>query len=616
MCGIFGYISSKPKDCIKILPNLEKIRKLLDHRGPDSFGIKFLEEDNLILVHTRLSIIDLSENANQPMTNEDGTIWLVFNGEFYSYKDYVNMLMQKGHYFKSKSDSEVIIHLYEEYGPDFIKHIRGMFALGLWDKKKSELILARDRVGKKPLYYSYKNGIFTFASELKALVSLQHISKTICPDALNLYFAFGYIPGEYSIFKDIKKLKPGEILYFRHGEINIERYFNIYPKIQNISFEDASEQLYELLKESVTLRMVSDVPVGVLLSGGIDSGTIACLASQIKKTIKTFSIGFSEEKYNELPYARTIANYIKSDHYEYIVNLKDINIISKLAWFFDEPFADSSSLATYLVSEMAREKVKVVLSGDGGDELFGGYNWYIWVLSSIYWSDKLKFIRHILNNFSRIYPVNFKGKKFLETLNKNPATIYINRVSIFDEDSRKELLINILSDIKEFNQPETLVFEYFKNIESLLMGMRYFDFKFYLPEDILTKVDRSSMAVSLEVRAPLLDHKICEFAFSLPEDYIIKKGIKKYIFKKVAKKILPPTFEYERKHGFNIPVDEWFHDDLGAFLREELQNIKTAKIINTNYVLKLLNEHIKGYQKNGNKLWSLLMFLMWIKNYL
>jgi len=606
MCGICGWYDSKIIDESVLL----KMTNSLKHRGPDNQNIKSF--GNLGLGHARLSIIDLSEQANQPISNENNTIWLVYNGEFYNFKNYRNELIEKGHKFKSKTDSEVLLHLYEEHGIDFIQKIRGMFAFALWDKNKSKLILARDRAGIKPIYYYYQNNTLIFASELRSILQNPKINKNLDHKALSTYFMLGYIPKELSIFKNIKKLQPGHILIYKQGNIETIKYWEIPEKNigNNYDQKELENKLYNLINQSVKIRMISDVPIGILLSGGLDSSIIATLmAKNSRMPIKTFSIGFEESKYNELYHARKIANHIGSDHYEFIVSVNNTDVIDKLIEYYSEPFADSSMIPTYFVSKIAREKVKVVLSGDGGDELFAGYNWYDWVIKQNSLSS-LPFKEYI-SNITRNIPFGFPGKHFLKVLDYNEFDTYFERTSLYSKEEIKYLIKNDFQDNSFMKQYK----RFYNQFDTQIQRMTKTDFAHYLSEDILTKVDRASMAVSLEARVPFLDHKICEFAFSLPDDFRYNSRTKKYLLKRVGKKILPDNFIYERKQGFSIPQAEWLRGKLGIRLMDLLYNTK-INLFNNDYIESMYYEHKNKLRNHSKRLWPILIFLWWYSKFI
>jgi asparagine synthase (glutamine-hydrolysing) len=602
MCGICGVIAKTKIDRDDIL----NMTRTLKHRGPDNINIEVF--DNLGLGHARLSVIDLSSSASQPMSNEDDSIWLVYNGENYTFREYRKVLLNKGHKFKSNTDSEVILHLYEEYGMDFVSCLRGMFAIAILDLRKDKLILLRDRVGIKPLFYYHDGSKFLFASEIKAIMQYPGIIKNMDLESLQTYFSLGYIPGKNSIYDKIKKLPPAHVLTFHEHNVEIKRYWSL-PEI--IIFKDensAREELESLLLESVKMQMISDVPLGVLLSGGLDSSLVASImASKSDRPIKTFSISFNEEEYNEIEHARNVARHIQSEHFEYKVELEKSEIIEDLLYYYDEPFADSSAIPTYYVSKMAKEEVSVVLSGDGGDELFAGYNWYDWMLKYAVLGRIPQNARKLLSDISNSIPLQFKGKHFMGVLKLDEFDTFFERTSLFSISELKLLLRNECSG--DFYQQYKSY--YYNSGDSLLKRLTRTDFNYYLPDDVLTKVDRASMANSLEIRVPLLDHKICEFAFSLCDSLKIKNNQRKYLLKQVSRKWLPPDFNFTRKQGFSIPQSEWlksrYHDRI-------LDLLSNDNFLNKSYVGKLLKDHCEGRRNNSKKLWPILIFLIWQKN--
>ena len=435
MCGICGVIDTN----IIMESSLFDMAMTMKHRGPDNISFKIL--GNVGLGHARLSIIDLSVSANQPMSNEDDSIWLVYNGEFYTFQKYRDDLLRKGHKFKSNTDSEVIIHLYEEYGLNFVENLRGMFSIAIWDTKIEKLILVRDRVGIKPLYYYYDGKKFLFASEIKAILKYPGIDREIDLNSLNAYFTLGYIPTGKSVYKKIKKLPPASLFIYQNQTINIVKYWSLPESEILIDESEAKEKLDSLLTESVQMRMISDVPIGVLLSGGVDSSLVASIMASLSvKPIKTFSIGFKEANYNEIDYAREIAKHIGSEHYEFTVDLEKSDVIEDLMYYYDEPFADSSAIPTYFVSKMAKEHVTVVLSGDGGDELFGGYNWYDWMFRQATFNRLPISVRKVLSGISSSLPLHFKGKHFTDVLKFDEFETFFERTSLFSNAELKHLL--------------------------------------------------------------------------------------------------------------------------------------------------------------------------------
>jgi len=619
MCGISGIYN---KNSIVQQDQLELMAKALIHRGPDATGYYISENKTTGLAHDRLSIIDLSEYANQPMCNEDESVWLVFNGEIYNFKKLRDSLIKKGHHFRSEGDSEILIHLYEEVGIDLLEDLNGMFSFCIFDEKNGRLFIARDRVGIKPLYYYFKNGMFAFSSELKALLKLPEISSDLDLNAIDFYFTVGYIPEDLSILRDIKKLKPAHYIEFNGQDINIKNYWNLESRkysLNNYSEEDLTNLLEDKLRDAVKLRMISDVPIGSFLSGGIDSSLVTTImAQESENTINTFTIGFKSEEFDETPYAQIIANATKSNHTEHVVEIDAINTLEKLILHFDEPFADSSLIPTYYVSKMAKEHVTVILSGDGGDELFGGYNWYTWVLFLQRLKRKLGSLEKLFPYFGRNLPEHSGLKHLFSALSLDTASQFLERISFFSMEEKEKLYKNRL---KKHREQEKSEFHFLKSFDSfkgeLIEKMTLTDFHYYLPEDILTKVDRASMAVSLETRVPWLDHKLIEFAYSLPPGFRLNGNKKKYLPKQLAKKILPKNFPLERKQGFCIPLGQWMRGNLGRMLEDELDSKFLTDYIDTKYVYEILIKSRKFKKNNcGPKLFSVLIFALWLKKYM
>jgi len=629
MCGICGVIDYTQKGIV----SEETLRRMcgqMQHRGPDDEGIYLYKNGPSVgLGHRRLSIIDLSPLGHQPLCNEDKTVWVTLNGEIYNFKDLKDELEKKGHRFKSRTDTETIVHLYEEYREDCVKYLRGMFAFALWDEKKETLLLARDRPGKKPLLYYSKDGIFCFASEFNALLASGLVYKEINPCAIDEYLSFGYINAPLTIYNNIFKLPPAHMLILKDAKIQVKRYWNLdyIPKIK-ISEEEAAEEILRLLKEAVRIRLYSDVPLGAFLSGGIDSSTVVGLMSQLSATkVKTFSIGFEEKDFSELKYARKIAERFHTDHHEFTVRPKALDILALLVERYGEPYADSSCIPTYYVSKQTREYVTVALNGDGGDELFAGYERYqAMIAAEIY--QKLpdipkKIISRILNSLpDSVNPKNSlrRIKRFFMAINLPTLERYRRWVGIFDnglkeslyttdfknrimKDSASDSLAPNLGNLKELNL-----------LDRLLMT----DTLTYLPGDLLVKVDITSMANSLEARSPFLDHKLMEFAARLPAEYKMKRFIKKYILRKAVKDLIPQENIQRRKMGFGVPVGEWFRNDLKDFLCEILLS---RKFLGRGYfrpelVRNIVLQHIGGRQDYSFQIWALLMFELWHQRFM
>ena len=508
MCGIAGFVTDVRGGGIgrrSAADVLERMCEAIRHRGPDDQGTVVL--GTAALGMRRLSIIDLS-GGHQPMSGEDESVTIVFNGEIYNYLEVEPLLEARGHRFKSRSDTEVIVHAYEEFGPACLDLLRGMFAFAIWDDRKQTLFLARDRVGKKPLYYSLTSkGTLVFGSELKSLLRHPEVASEINLEALDAYFTLGYVPDPLTIFSGIHKLPPGHHLTFVDGRITIQQYWDFeYEPNESYKEQDYLEELRSLLDESVRLRLISDVPLGAFLSGGVDSSTVvALMARNMDQPVKTFSIGFHEDSYNELEFARLTAKKFGTDHHEFFVTPDICEIVDELVWHFDEPFADSSAIPTYMVSKLAREHVKVVLSGDGGDEVFGGYTRYVVEQKRRLFSRVPGFVRKgVMQPLSRSLPHGARGRNFLHNIALDPVERYLDSMSIFTGLNRDLLYTD---DFKNSlgNRTQTAVRfrELAGNVKTneAIDTLLYIDSKTYLPGDILTKVDRMSMAVSLEVGA-------------------------------------------------------------------------------------------------------------------
>ena len=611
MCGIAGFIS-REKNTLERKELLERMCRVILHRGPDEQGT-FVEK-RAALGMRRLAIIDL-KSGQQPIFDCSGNLAIVFNGEIYNFHELKKELESRGHSFKTNSDTETIVHAYEEYGEKCLEHLRGMFAFAIWDKQKEKLFIARDRAGKKPLFYAQtKSGEFVFGSELKVLLAHGGVEKKLNLAALDAYLTFGYVPEDFCIFENVYKLPPAQFLTFQNGEIKVEKYwdFPLFEEKDLRSEEEICEELREILIEAVKIRLISEVPLGAFLSGGVDSSAVVGAMSKFGK-VKTFSIGFNEDSYNELKYARVAARYFETEHHEFIVTPEIVNEVDKLVWHFDEPFADSSALPTFVVSKMAREFVTVVLSGDGGDELFGGYTRYKIHEGRNNFSKLPAFIRQQMQTASEILPHGARGRNFLRNVSLNPIERYIDSVSQFTKLNRKSLYS---ADFRaklngSFGAGETSFARLAKgnSFDSLL----YLDSKTYLPADILTKVDRMTMAVSLEARAPLLDHKFIEFAAKIPAELKLKNGATKYIFKKAVRSFVPDGILDRPKQGFGVPIDVWINEQLRPRIRETLQAKQTSErgIFEPKYIETLLEEHEHGRRDHSHALWTLFMLELW-----
>lgn len=623
MCGICGKLNfDKNKDIDKSL--IKKMCDTIVHRGPDDEG--YYINKNIGLGMRRLSIIDLN-TGHQPISNENQKIWIVFNGEIYNYRELKQDLIKKGHQFKTGSDTEAIIHLYEEYDVDCLKLLRGMFAFAIWDEVKSRLFLARDRVGKKPLIYAVANNSIIFASELKAIIKDNSVKKEIDFDALDQYMSFQFVPAPYTIFKGINKLPPASYLLCEKGNIIVKRYWELDFNNKIIMSEDEyAEGILRELEEAVKLRMISDVPLGALLSGGIDSSAVvAIMAGLSDKPIKTFSIGFEEEEYSEIKYARIVADRFKTEHHEFIVKPNIIEILPELTWYYDEPFADKSAVPSYYVAKEAGRHLKVVLNGDGGDEAFAGYGRYDFgnnIASLLPSSIKRQLIRQTIKNYFKISDRSKLASKMIKkiALNQFPVSRSIifpeffsgrEKYNLYNHNTRDALNNSILKKIDE-------LLEGVEDIKEPIDSMINIDFNHYLSGDLLVKMDIASMANSLEARSPFLDHKLLEFSMSIPCSFKIKNGERKYILKRALSDILPNGILNRNKMGFSIPLIYWLRNELKGFAYQTILNDSDGikLFFNLAYVKQLLDEHASGKKNHALRIWSLIVFEMWYRRFM
>jgi asparagine synthase (glutamine-hydrolysing) len=616
VCGIAGIVSQKHQAV-----NVEELRAMcaaLVARGPDDEGT--FVKDGAGLAMRRLSIIDLA-TGHQPVSNEDGSIWVVLNGEIYNYRQLRSELERRGHRFATATDTEVIVHLYEEHGADCVQALRGMFAFAIWDGPRRRLMLARDRIGIKPLYYGTVAGRFMFASELKALLQLPDVDRRINWNALPHLLAYGTTPPGESIVEGIHKLEPGHRLRLDpKREPVIERYWELqFQPDGRRSEADTVEELRAKLNESIRYHMVSDVPVGAFLSGGIDSSSVvASMAAMTATRIKTCSIGFREQEFNELPYARLVAERFGTDHHELVLEPDVVELLDHLAWDLDEPFGDSSAIPTFMVSRLAGQHVKVVLSGDGGDELFGGYDKYV-----VEGRDRMaRFLpgslRALLARTSHALPEDARGKQFLEYLSKPEGERYLYATTLFRPDHQQRLLTSWAREQIGDARPERINLERLRGHDGHWLSiLQDLDFRHYLPLDILTKVDRMSMAHSLEARVPLLDHPFVEFAATIPADWKLHRGKTKHIFVKALRGLLPDEILDRSKKGFGVPLNRWFRGPLRPLVKELLlsDTFRKRGIFDAAYVKRLIERQEQGRPLDLH-LWTLMSFELWCRTFL
>jgi asparagine synthase (glutamine-hydrolysing) len=588
---------------------------VLRHRGPDGDG--YLVRDNVGFGNRRLSIIDLA-GGDQPIYNEDGTVGIVFNGEIYNYVELMASLMDRGHRFATKSDTEVIVHLYEEYGERCVDHLRGMFAFAIWDSRRPCVFLARDRLGIKPLFYQATDDRLLFASELKSILQDPQVPRRLNLEAVRSYLAYGYVPGDCCIFDGIAKLPPGHTLTWRDGQVRTSPYWDVNfeaGKARNDS--DYIEQVVPALREAVALHMRSDVPVGILLSGGIDSSTMVALASsEASSRIKTFSVGFAEDAYSELAWARRIADRYKTDHLEIVVRERDVSVLPDIVWHLDEPFADPSALPTYFVCREAARHVKVCLTGDGADEVFAGYTRYRNALAYRYVDWVPRPVRAaVCASVGSAMPAAMWGRGLIERIGADAAGRYLESVGVF---SVKESAALLSATAPSSRIPRNLESYFSDKDRDLLTCMQLADQKNYLPDDILVKADRMSMQNSLEIRPPFLDHRIVELGNRCPPSLKLRRGTGKYILKRAVSEYLPPETLHRPKMGFGIPIKHWFREGLEGLAEDMLlgPTARSASFLERRSVSNLLRAHQLGMRDLSRKIWSLVVLEQWCRSYL
>lgn len=630
MCGIGGWINLNTTDSSRDETEaiLHSMCEMIVHRGPDSEGIWM--DDQVALGMRRLSIIDL-KTGDQPVYSEDKSIVVMMNGELYNYREVKTDLEQRGHKFVTQTDTEIVPHLYQEYGDDFVDHINGMYAISLWDTRKNRLVLARDRYGEKPLYYGVFDGKLIYASEPKALLAHQSVNADLDLDALRQYLSFDYVPAPRSIYKGISKLPAAHIMTVENGEIKTRRYWNLSFAKNGYkpSLDRAACELRGLLSDAVRMRLVADVPLGILLSGGIDSSTVAAFATQhATETVKTFSIGFSEDSFDETRYAREVAAHLGTDHYEEILSAEKAgDLISEIGTWLDEPLSDGSLIPTYLLARFVRKHVTVALGGDGGDEIFAGYPMYFGHKMASAYGAIPQFLRsRLIEPVVKRLPVStknlsfdYKAKRFIKSAKYETIQRHHSWFGSFLLDEQKPLLTeNVLSKTSGdiYAGPRNLLD--ICDAQDEIERMQYLDMNFYMAEDILTKVDRASMAVSLETRAPFLDPRIGQFAASLPLYYKLRGNKGKYILKRSVEGLLPKSILSRSKKGFGIPIAEWLKGRLNPLLHEMLApaRLKDQGLFEPDHIQTLIAEHEKGVASHHKQLWTLLVFQLWYDNFL
>jgi asparagine synthase (glutamine-hydrolysing) len=623
MCGIAGILYRSPER-LATRDVVERMCGVLRHRGPDDEGIHC--DGPLGMGMRRLSIIDLA-GGHQPLANETGSVWTVYNGEIYNYPELRTRLEARGHRFATASDTEVIVHLYEDHGPDFVEHLEGMFALALWDADRRRLVLARDRLGIKPLYFALDSTRLLFGSELKALLAAGGVARDVDHQALHDYLSLNYVPGPRTIFRDVQKLPPGHLLVCDGDAIAIRRYWSIpYPEAPSVRSEaEHVEELRALLRRTVRRHLLSDVPLGVFLSGGVDSASLVALMTQVSgERVRTFSIGFEEASYDELEGARAVARRFDTEHHELVVRPDAVALVPELVRSFDEPFADSSAIPVYCVSRLARRHVKVVLSGEGGDEVFAGYETYAaWRYAQAYRRLPAALGQTLIPALIRRLPVShkkisfdYKAKRFIDGALRPPADAHFAWKEVFSEDAKAALY----GRAREYAPPLRLYREAFDACPSadVLAKLQHVDLGLYLPDDILVKADRMSMANSLEARVPFVDHRVVEFAAALPARMKLRGLTKKYILRRAMADVLPRATVRGRKRGFNVPIPVWLAGPLRELVHDVLSDkrVREAGFFDPAAVSALLGTHEARRADVSRNIWSLLVFTLWSEEYL
>jgi asparagine synthase (glutamine-hydrolysing) len=622
MCGILGFINIDRENRVD-----ERIAHAMAaairHRGPDDEGFYF--KNNVALGMRRLSIIDLA-TGRQPISNEDGSVWVVFNGEIYNFRELRQRLLARGHQFSTSSDTEVIVHLYEDHGDELVDHLNGMFAFALWDERRQRLLIARDRMGEKPLYFAQTANSFIFASELKSLIIHPEVERRVNLLALRKYLQYEFVPSPHTMIKGARKLRPAQRLIFENGEWRTESYWRLSYEGERlkISEEEAAEELHNRLREAVRMRLVSDVPLGVLLSGGIDSSTVAALACEAAgERVKTFSIAFDERSFDESSYARLVAEHLGTEHYEQRFTEREmLEIVPEIPRLLDEPLGDGSLIPTFLLSRFTRERVTVALGGDGGDELLAGYPTYAAHRMADYYRALPRFLRRgLIEPAVARLPVStdnlsfdFRAKRFVQGAALPAGTRHTVWMGSYTAEQQRLLLApevlvaypdeQVFDEVRIYDHP---------NGHDVIEQMMKLDATHYLSECVLFKVDRASMAASLETRAPFLDHTLVEFLTKLPIEMKMRGLTGKYLLKRAMRDRLPQPVINRPKKGFGMPVAKWVKGELRSFVRDMFasERLKRRGLFNADYVERLLSEHERGVADHRKLIWTLLMFEMW-----
>jgi asparagine synthase (glutamine-hydrolysing) len=617
MCGICGVYESGREALIE-RSTLKSMADSLRHRGPDDEG--FYTAPSIGLAHRRLSIIDV-KGGHQPLSNEDGSVWIAFNGEVYNFQELNRQYLSTGHTFRTRSDTETIVHLYEELGEACFAQLRGMFAIALWDGRRKKLLLARDRLGKKPLFYSWNGRRLVFGSEIKSLWPAGGIAKDVDVQALSDYFSYLYVPAPKTIYRDVRKLQAGHFLVVEGSTLREESYWDVRFEVnRERSQEQWCDEFLDEYRRAVKMRLISDVPLGAFLSGGVDSSSVVALMNEAQPPVTTCSIGFDEQAYDEAQDAREFATLLGANHHEQIVRPQAVDLVQKLAWHYDEPFADSSAIPTYYVSQMARQHVTVALSGDGGDENFAGYGRYKLTM----WEERLRSYfpadmrRSVFGTLGDVYPKLgwaprvFRAKATLQSLGRDLLEGYFYGASCCPPGIKAQLLSpDVNRTLQGYDSVDVARYHFDRaGTSDPLTRIQYVDMKMYLVDDILVKVDRASMANSLEVRSPLLDHKLIELIAQIPSELKLHNGQGKYIFRKALERVLPAAVLKRRKKGFGVPVAEWFRGELRGFAHNLLFDV-SDDLLNNAFLTKCWKQHQRGQRDWSALLWCALMFRTW-----
>ncbi len=626
MCGIVGFVNKDGRPAERDV--LEAMNRAIVHRGPDDDG--FYLSGSVGLAMRRLSIIDLA-SGKQPIHNADSTKWIVFNGEIYNYQELRKGLEERGHKLYTHSDTEAIVHLYDEYGAGCLEHLRGMFAFAIWDENDRSLFIARDRVGKKPLLYSHQaNGDLIFGSEFAALLKHPAISREVDYEAIDSYMSFLCVPAPQTAFKQIRKLEPGHWLRWQDGCVETTRYWlPDFSKKIKISEADAIEETTRILRESTRLRMISEVPLGAFLSGGVDSSIVVALMAQESATpVKTFSIGFEEQDFSELKYAKRVADHVGAEYHEFIVRPNALEVLPTLVEHYGEPYADSSAIPTYYVAKETRQHVTVALNGDGGDESFAGYERYMAMeVAEVYARIPRVLRRTLIEGPVNAFPTSELKKsrvrdvqRFFMAANEGRNDRYFRWMSTFKPAVKSEMYTAAFASAVAGQNASEVLDRWFDSANGLglLDATLLTDQMTYLPNDLLVKVDIASMANSLEARSPFLDHKVIEFAASLPESLKMNRFRPKHLLKKVAARLVPPEVVYRRKMGFGVPVGKWFRGEMKDFIRDVLLAPSSLRrgIVRPEMIERYVGEHTRGERDHSFQIWSLLMLELWFLHFI